>query len=357
MEDTNLINLRHLGFGEIDLNDSFFDSLKKDYNGFEKWFAKKAANHEGAYVQYEDNDEKKLQGFLYLKMEESKIVDDVNPHIESDRILKVGTFKINPHGTRMGEQFLKIIFDYAIDKNADVCYLTIFEKYSELIDLISKYGFNEWGTKGTGKEQEKVYLKNMRAITGNYMSDYPMVSPEGHDKYLLSIYPKYHSRMFPESILTNESRNIIKDISYTNSIQKNYVCSMKGVDELKEGDIIVLYRTAESGRSAEYSAVATTVCTVTGVQKQDDFHGFKEFYDFTIKYTIFDEDDLLYWYNRGGLKVISLIYNFPLKNRIVRHDLIEKIGLNRENYWGFFKLSDTNFIDIVNYGQSSKYLR
>ena len=355
MEDTNLINLRHLGFGEINLNDQFFDSLKEDYDGFEKWFAKKAANHEDAYVQYDD--ENNLQGFLYLKMEESNIIEDVSPHIEFDRILKVGTFKINAHGTRMGEQFLKIIFDYAIDKNADVCYLTIFEKHRSLIDLISDYGFKEWGTKRTGEKQEKVYLKNMREITGNYMSDYPMVSPEGHDKYLLSIYPKYHSRMFPESILTNESRNIIKDISYTNSIRKNYVCSMKGVEDLKEGDIIVLYRTAESGRSAEYSAVATTVCTVIRVKRQDEFSDFDAFYKYTNKYTIFERADLEIWFNRGGLKVISLVYNFPLKKRIVRHDLIEKIGLDRERYWGFFKLSDPNFIDIVNYGQSSNYLR
>ena len=56
------VNLRHLGFGEIDICDPFFDSLKADYDGFEKWFAKKADNHEDAYVQY--NNENSLQGFL-----------------------------------------------------------------------------------------------------------------------------------------------------------------------------------------------------------------------------------------------------------------------------------------------------
>ena len=348
-------NLRHLGFGEISLSDPFFKSLKEDYEGFEDWYKKKIANHEDAYVQY-DNDNN-LQGFLYIKMEEQTIVDDVIPCIEAERILKIGTFKIDAHGTRMGEQFLKVLFDYAIDKDADVCYVTIFEKHKGLIDLISQYGFKEWGIKENGGKTEKVFLKDMRSVVGDVFSDYPLVTSKGTRKYLLSIYPKYHSKMFPESILTNESRNIIKDISYTNSIRKNYVCSMQGADNLSKGDLIVLYRTAESGRSAEYSAVATTVCTVTEVRQQDSFTNFEDFYSFTSKYTVFERDDLEYWYRRGGLKIISLIYNFPLKKRIVRHELIEKIGLKRDIYWGLFQLSDEEFIDIVKLGQSIEYLR
>ena len=348
-------NLRHLGFGEININDPFFDSLKEDYDGFEKWYEKKTTNHDDAYVQYDENNQ--LHGFLYIKMEESNVIDDVVPPIEAERILKIGTFKIDAHGTKMGEQFLKILFDYAIDKNAEICYVTIFEKHETLIDLIKKYGFMEWGTKGAGEKQEKVYTKNMRVTTGDFWLDYPRVTPKGHRKYMLSIYPKYHSSMFPESILTNESRNIIKDISYTNSIQKNYVCSMQGVENLQKGDIIVLYRTAESGRTAEYSAVATTVCTVTGVRLQESFSSFDDFYSFTKKLTIFDREDLAYWYRRGGLKVVSLVYNFPLKKRIVRHELIEKIGLSRDVYWGFFELSDKNFMDIVSYGRANEYLR
>lgn len=351
------VNLRHLGFGEIDINDPFFESLKEDYDKqeFERWYEKKKKNHEDAYVQYDENNQ--LQGFLYIKMEESNCIDDVVPPIISDRIMKVGTFKINAHGTKMGEQFLKVLFDYAIDKSAKICYVTIFEKHKSLIDLISRFGFREWGTKGTGTKQEKVFCKDMCKLTGDLWLDYPIVVPNNHRKYLLSIYPKYHSQMFPESILTNESRNIIKDISYTNSIQKNYVCSMQGVENLRQGDIIVLYRTAENGRSAEYSAVATTVCTVTGVRLQDSFNDFEDFYSFINRFTIFDEKDLRYWYGRGGLKVISMVYNFPLKKRIVRHELIEKIGLDRDIYWGFFELTDENFWDIVCYGQSKEYLR
>lgn len=348
------INLRHLAFGEVDINDPFFDSLKADYPEFEQWYKKKSDAHADIYVQYDEQN--KLQGFLYMKMEEETVIIDVNPNIVANRILKVGTFKINPHGTKMGEQFLKVIFDYAIDQAADVCYLTIYEKHDSLIKLISQYGFDEYGTKGSGEYLEKVFLKKMHVNKDDILRDYPIVNTEGHKKFLLSIYPKYHSRMFPESILTNESRNIIKDISYTNSIQKVYVCSMQGVEELRKGDLIVLYRTAEAGRAAEYSAVATTVCTVIEIRLQDSFSSFEDFYRYTSKYTIFDQEDLRYWFNRGGLKIIRLVYNFPLRRRIVRHELIEKLGLERDVYWGFFELSDQKFDAIVEYGQSNDYL-
>jgi hypothetical protein len=53
----------------IDLTDSFFDSLKKDYAEFSQWFAKKA--EERAYVF--PNEQGSLEGFLYLKTEDGPL--------------------------------------------------------------------------------------------------------------------------------------------------------------------------------------------------------------------------------------------------------------------------------------------
>lgn len=44
--------LKYCKFGELDFEDSFFDSLKKDYPKFTKWFEKKVADQEKAYVHY-----------------------------------------------------------------------------------------------------------------------------------------------------------------------------------------------------------------------------------------------------------------------------------------------------------------
>ena len=82
-------------FKDIDLSDPFFDSLKSDYAEFSGWFAKKADNQ--AYVFPSGTGG--LDGFLYVKIEEGA-VDDVTPALPPARRLKVGTFKINAHGTK-----------------------------------------------------------------------------------------------------------------------------------------------------------------------------------------------------------------------------------------------------------------
>lgn len=334
-------NICHKTFADIDIDDEFFRSLKEDYPGFVSWFHKKSA--QDAFVQYDENG--KILGFLYLKLEE-EVIDDVRPEIRAEKILKVGTFKINAHGTKMGEQFIKIIMDYAINEDVDICYMTIFPKHKSLISLVEGFGFYEYGEKGESCSPEKVFVKNMRRINGDINYDYPLIKVSGVNKYLLSIYPKYHSVMFPDSILTTENKNIVTDISYTNSIYKIYVCTM-GVEVLKHGDIIVLYRTAEYGRLAEYSAVATSICVVDNVKEQSEFASFDEFYAYASKYSVFNKADLNYWYNRGGCKAVKLTYNVAMKKRIVRHDLIEKAGLDRNEYWGFFSVTDQQFKRIV----------
>lgn len=344
-------NILHQTFSEVDLNDSFFQSLREDYPGFDNWFKRKSQQE--AFVQYDDNN--KIIGFLYLKMEHN-LVDDVTPNILAKRILKVGTFKIEAHGTKMGEQFIKIITDYAVNEEADICYVTIYEKHNSLINLVQQFGFELYGTKGTDSHKENVYIKQMKKITGDINKDFPLINLNSSRKYLLSIYPEYHSIMFPDSILTTEDKNIIKDVSYTNSIHKIYICSMDAVQKLKYGDIVVLYRTAENSKNAEYSSVATSICVVENIKDQSEFLNFNEFYNYACKYSVFDKNDLYYWFRKGKCKAIKMTYNSALVKRIVRHDLIENIGLQRNQYWGFFELTNKQFATIAEKGGISNLL-
>ena len=43
-----MLNVQKVKFGQINLEDNFFASLKEDYNGFDKWFIRKY--DEEAYV-------------------------------------------------------------------------------------------------------------------------------------------------------------------------------------------------------------------------------------------------------------------------------------------------------------------
>ena len=89
---------------------------------------------------------------------------------------------------------------------------------------------------------------------------------------------------------------------------------------------------------------------------QNEFKNFEQFYNYASKYSVFDKDNLHYWYKRGYCKAIKMTYNFAFKKRIVRHDLIESIGLERNQYWGFLKLSDEQFYKIAQRGGADKIL-
>lgn len=99
-------------FADIDLNDTFFNSLKEDYPGFESWFEKKSKDNSKAYVQYTNDD---LQAFLYLKNESGEELTDITPARPACSRLKVGTFKIDAHNSKLGERFVKKILDTALD--------------------------------------------------------------------------------------------------------------------------------------------------------------------------------------------------------------------------------------------------
>lgn len=118
-------------FSDIDLNDSFFDSLRASYPEFNEWYNKKAAAGATAYCYYVDNE---LKDFLYLKIEEEEL-SDLTPALPAKKRLKVGTFKVdndNRHTTR-GERFMKKIMDMAIAEDVDELLNNHYEKMVEQI--------------------------------------------------------------------------------------------------------------------------------------------------------------------------------------------------------------------------------
>lgn len=66
-------NLRNVKFSEINLSDTFFNSLKDSYIGFEDWFRKKASEGKEAFVYMENG---RILDFLYLKDENEPLIMD-----------------------------------------------------------------------------------------------------------------------------------------------------------------------------------------------------------------------------------------------------------------------------------------
>lgn len=346
----NLI-LKH--FADIELSDSFFDSLRNNYVGFDDWFNKKAQAGEKALVYYDGT---QLKDFLYLKDENEEISLDGNT-LPAQRRLKVGTFKIERRGTNRGERFMKRILDIAILHDFQEVYVTMFDDTEELMHLrhfFEKYGFAVAGRKPhVDGRSESVLLRDMTNHTNNIITDYPFVNRSAGNKYLLSIRPEYHTKLFPDSILKTENYNSLQDVSSTNSINKIYICWMEGARNLKPEDKIIIYRMTDREGSAAYRSVASSVCTVTEVMTISDFADIDEFIHYTNRYSVFSERDLRYWYNKKpNFIVIKMLYNIAFQKKVIRKDIIEQVGLPAEERWSIMPLADARFNQLLTLGNA-----
>jgi len=202
-------------------------------------------------------------------------------------------------------------------------------------------------------------FKSMKCHTDDIYKDFPFMHTAGKNKYVLSIYPPYHTKLFPDSILSTEMRDkdsLIKDVSHTNSIHKIYLCRMEDAKQMKHGDLVVIYRTSDKQGPAEYRSVVTSVCVVEEVKTPKDFKSYGEYIKYTNYYSIFDEKTLINYYNDKKTVIIKMTYNAAFNRRTIRKELIEEIGISRRVYWGFFKLTDEQFNNIIEKGQIDESL-
>lgn len=343
---TKLLELKK--FSSISLEDPFFDSLKEDYEGFEDWFNGKADKDDSAFVLYDKNNN--LQGFLYLKDESDEIDEAIVPPMKKKKRLKVGTFKIDAHSTRLGERFIKKIMDKGIYEGYEEAYVTVFPKQDKLIQLLKTYGFKEYGTKG----EEQVLVKDFTTCEGDLLKDYPLIQTQGKRKFLLSIYPLFHTPLFSDSILKNEERScedLVKDVSFSNSIHKVYICFMPKTANLRKGDLLVIYRTNDNLGPARFRSVVTSICQVEEVKTKTDFGNLDEYLKYCDKYSIFGESDLKKWYKNDKIVVIKMTYNVALTKRVTRGMLLDEAKISPTLYWGFFQLTDSQFDYIIDKGK------
>ena len=340
-------------FSDIDLNYSFFDSLRDSYPEFNEWYNKKAAAGATAYCYYVDNE---LKDFLYLKIEEEAL-SDLTPVLPAKKRLKVGTFKVDNedrHTTR-GERFMKKIMDKAIAEDVDEIYVTMFptEELQGLIRMFEKFGFSHIADKPhEGGNAEYVLIKDMTTHIDDFKLDYPFVKKASSNKYVLSIVPEFHTHLFPDSILKNEKKyDLIQDVSETNSVYKIYLCWMQGTRNLKAGDKLIIYRTSDEEGKAYYRSVCTSVCTVCEVKTYRDFENEEEFIKYTNRYSVFKEHELRRWYKyKNNFIVIKMVYNIAFTKKVINMVMKEQVGLNPK-YWGFFKLTDAQFDKLLELGE------
>lgn len=314
--DYSVLAVKKQYLGEVNLSDSFFDSFREDYQKFDEWFNKKS--DEISYVCFQDD---KLSAFLFLKSEdENENYSDINPILPPRKRLKIGTFKVTGNGYKIGERFLKIIFDNAFKQKVSEIYVTIFDKRPEqkrLIILLEEWGFKFHGTKQTHNGEENVYIKEFDRdkLTEQESPklNYPFL-PRETDVFIVPIYPEYHTELFPDSILRTESpKDFVENEPHRNALSKVYI-SRSQEKNLETGDLIVFYRTGTQG-NAIHTGVVTTVGMVESVIT--DIPDEATFIALCRKRSVFTDEELKKHWNYNP-------YNKPL-NKIVRPFIVNFI--------------------------------
>ena len=133
-------------------------------------------------------------------------------------------------------------------------------------------------------------------------------------KFIVPIYPEYHTELLPDSILNTESPdNFVENKPNRNAISKVYV-SRSYERGLRSGDIIVFYRTAAGPAPAHYTSVATTLGVVQDIVTNIPSRA--AFIDACRKRSVFSDQELAkQWdYNKSSRPfVVNFLYvhSFP----------------------------------------------
>lgn len=334
-------------FDEVNIASAFFNTLREDYGGknFDDWFKKKG--NEKAYVF--ENNAKELKGFLYLKVEdERENYGDIEPIFAPKRRLKVGTFKIERTGFRLGERFLKIIFDNAVNWKVDEVYVTLFENRREevvaLKNLMKQWGFIKHGYKKSNGEL--VLVKEMKQYDADMSPkfNYPILK-EDKNFYFLPICAEYHTDLFPDNILKNENMHLYEDnLAHRYAIEKVYLSGAFNI-LAKEGDVVLIYRMGE-GVNKNYSSVVTGIAIVQEIIKTKSV-------DECIKIckdkSIYNEDDIRVIHKMRP-NVVKLLDYKPFARKVTLKELRDAgivgkttgprsfDGVTKEQYETIYKL-------------------
>ncbi|HAM44624.1 MAG TPA: hypothetical protein DCM67_06355 [Propionibacteriaceae bacterium] len=354
--DYKVLSLKQQLFGQLDVSQPFFDSLRRDYGGeaFDDWFERKSDEPAYVYVSGET-----MLAFLYLKVEgPEEVYSDVVPPFPPGRRLKVGTLKADLNGFRLGERFLTVIFDNAFRQRVDEIYVTLFDRTVEqraLVRMLEEFGFLRHGIKRNSYGDELVYVRPFHPAfrTADPKQTFPFVSRSARH-FLVPIRPEYHTDLLPDSILKTEKAEEFDDpFPHRYAIKKVYISRSiyRGVEP---GDVIVFYRTG-----GYYQGVVTTLGLVDFVHHDIDSED--KFIRLCRKRSVFTDDGLReFWNYRPNMRpfIVGFLYAYSFPKRPTLKDLIAN-GIIKDISSaprGFERISADQFVKILDLSKSDARL-
>ena len=328
---------------EINLNDEIFGTLTDEYNDFISWWNKKVSRRD---LFVSENDDK-INAILIPKIEEHESID-CNPSLYRDRILKICTFKVSEHsrGLKLGEQLLRMSFNYAIKNDIDEIYLTHYRQESDyLIPLIENFGFYKYGINKRGEEvylkrlvpQDVILPQNIDEVVEFNRKFYPsFYDGDLVKKYLVPILPQFHKRLFPDFVGKNHQLPLLTlEYSEGNSIKKAYICNSV-TRQINKGDIIIFYQTHER-------MAITTIGTVESIHY--GLRDAEQIFKHIAKRTVFNLEEVKERC-KSDVTVILFNQNFNLEHE-VEYKTLEDNNIVNGYIQSITSIDDNKYKEII----------
>jgi L-amino acid N-acyltransferase YncA/rRNA-processing protein FCF1/predicted transcriptional regulator len=267
----------------LDEKDPIWDSLRKDYPGFDSWLDEKVKKKGRKAYVIKVNDS--YAGICILKEKEVEIEFGFGPET-----LKICTFKVSDEfrGNLFGELFLKAVFNFCSENRVQNIFVSIFEKHQELVSLFERFGFEQTSFKGAYGDQ--IYLKKLKPSPEDlkelapfdFHKKYgPWITKFTFNKtYVVPIQGHYHKLLFPDHPLEHPEL-FSGGFSFGNSIGKIYVSTSK-IKKLKKGDNLLFYHSEEVGGITAMGIVENVLRTSAA----------DLLYNFVFKRTVYSEAEI-----------------------------------------------------------------
>ena len=263
------------------LNERFFDTLRGDYQNFDRWFKEKAREGRKAWV-YRLSDGGLGAICIFAHQVDEKITDE--GQILSGRALKLCTFKVaqSVRGRKIGELFLKAAFKYATANSLQHIFIHgTTHKQPFLFQMLRDFGFSKVGTHPGTNGQDDVYLKAHPSVAPQdllepfeYLQKYfPHFQHDRNiTKFIVPILPQYHHILFPD-YSPRQTQLFLSEDQVGNAIKLAYLC-YANTKKIKPGDIVLFYRSGDEqtitsiGIVETYETLADAATVATRVKRR-----------------------------------------------------------------------------------------
>jgi len=233
------------------LAESFFDSIRAGYDGFDDWFRRKAMEGRRAWVYRDGADQTIAAICIYAIQTDEAVTDDGK--VLAGHALKLCTFKVGEtvRGRKVGELFLRAAFKYATNHQCESIFLHANNsQQTQLTALIEDFGFRYAGR----YQRDAVYVKAhpidppaLQMEPFKYVQLYypHYISGDEVQKFLVPIQPQFHDILFPDY---QDPGHALPDSHpqrhVGNAIKLAYLCHTPS-KQPRPGDIVLFYRSRD----------------------------------------------------------------------------------------------------------------